>query len=39
MKIKSYLAIVACAAVSLSFASCDKDEEGAAVQGEPVVGR
>lgn len=36
MKIKSYLAIVACAAVSLSFTSCDKDEEGARTALEPT---
>lgn len=36
MKIKSYLAIVACAAVSMSFTSCDKDEEGARTALEPT---
>lgn len=36
MKIKNYLAIIACAAVSMSFTSCDKDEEGARTASEPT---
>lgn len=36
MKIKSYLAIVVCTAASLSFASCDKEEEGVRAGSEPT---